>query len=59
MNSEIKSRHAELVSASIVQFGQVSKIEAASAVRPSKASAQTNGWMLKQVQNDGVYEVVG
>jgi len=58
-NSAIKSRHAELVSASIVPFSQVSKIEAASAVGPSKASAQTDGWMLNQVQNDGVYEVVG
>ena len=52
-------RHAELVSASIVPHVQVLRNEAASPVCPSRASAQTEGWTLKQVQGDDDFEVVG
>ena len=52
-------RHAELVSASIVPHARVLRNDAASPVRPSKASAQTDGWTLKQVQGDDELVVVG
>ena len=51
-------RHAELVSASIVPHVQVLRNEAASPVCPSRASAQAEGWTLKQVQGDGESKVV-
>ena len=52
-------RHAELVSASIEPDAQTLRAEAAGAVRRSKASAQADGWTLKQVQGDDGFEVVG
>ena len=59
MRSPNNPRHAELVSASIVPPTQMSGFQADSAVCSFDLSAQTEGWILKQVQDDGDFEVFG
>lgn len=59
MRPTISRRHAELVPASIAPRAQVSEFEAASAVCLLNASVQTEGSILKRVQDDGVLEVFG
>ena len=54
-----RPRHAELVSASIVQLTLTLGLQADHAVCSFDASAQTEGWTLKQVQGDDDFEVVG
>ena len=51
-------RHAELVSASIVPHVEVLQNLTATAACSFNASAQSNGWTLKQVQGDDDFEVV-